>query len=126
VDPGSADLRRGPLADHDDDVQAVATMCQTLKVSRSGFYDWARAEPSAQAVRRAKISKHVKAALHEGSRLRTGDQGALGCVAAVREGFGDGPKSSPASLSCAAPSTLTPSAMIHCSASPTRPSAART
>jgi hypothetical protein len=39
-------------ADHDDDVLAVATMCQALSVSRSGFYDWARAEPSARAVRR--------------------------------------------------------------------------
>ena len=40
----------------------VGLMCQALHVSRSGFYDWARAEPSARAVRRAKIAVHVKAA----------------------------------------------------------------
>src|SRR5664280_2086404 len=37
-------------------------MCKALHVSRSGFYDWARAEPSARAVRRAKLAVHVKAA----------------------------------------------------------------
>ena len=30
---------------------------------RSGFNDWARAEPSARSVRRAKIAVHLKAAL---------------------------------------------------------------
>ena len=40
----------------------VGLMCQALHVSRSGFYDSARAEPSARAVRRAKIAEHVKAA----------------------------------------------------------------
>jgi putative transposase len=40
----------------------VGLMCQALHVSRSGFYDWDRAEPSARAVRRAKIAEHVKAA----------------------------------------------------------------
>ena len=37
-------------------------MCQALSVSRSGFYDWARAKPSARSVRRAKIGVHLKAA----------------------------------------------------------------
>src|ERR1035437_6806131 len=37
-------------------------MCKALRVSRSGFYDWARAVPSPRAVRRAKIAAHVKAA----------------------------------------------------------------
>ena len=32
-------------------------MCRALRVSRSGFYDWARAEPSARAVRRAKLKE---------------------------------------------------------------------
>ncbi len=49
-------------ADHHDDVLAVTSMCRALEVSRSGFYDWVRAEPSARAVRRAKIAVHLKAA----------------------------------------------------------------
>lgn len=40
----------------------VARMCQALGVSRSGYYDWAGAVPSARAVRRAKLVEHVKAA----------------------------------------------------------------
>ena len=49
-------------AAHHDDQLAVTSMCQALRVSRSGFYDWARAEPSARAVRRAKVAVHLKAA----------------------------------------------------------------
>jgi putative transposase len=49
-------------AAHHDDVLAVTSMCQALSVSRSGFYDWARAKPSARSVRRAKIGVHLKAA----------------------------------------------------------------
>jgi putative transposase len=49
-------------ADHQGDVLAVTSMCKALEVSRSGFYDWARAEPSARSVRRAKITAHLKAA----------------------------------------------------------------
>ena len=49
-------------AAHHDDQLAVTSMCNALKVSRSGFYDWARAEPSARAVRRAKVAVHLKAA----------------------------------------------------------------
>ena len=41
---------------------SVGLMCRALHVSRSGFYDWARGEPSVRAVRRAKIAEHVKAA----------------------------------------------------------------
>ena len=48
-------------ADHEQ-VLPVTLMCRALEVSRSGFYDWARAEPSARAVRRAKITVHLKAA----------------------------------------------------------------
>jgi putative transposase len=44
----------------------VGLMCKALHVSRSGFYDWARAEPSPRAVRRAKIAEHVKAAFKLG------------------------------------------------------------
>jgi len=53
-------------AEHDDDVLAVSRMCRAMSVSRSGFYDWVRAEPSARAVRRAKIAEHVKAAFELG------------------------------------------------------------
>ena len=49
-------------ADDHELVLPVGLMCQALHVSRSGFYDWARAEPSARAVRRAKLAVHVKAA----------------------------------------------------------------
>jgi putative transposase len=53
-------------AEHDEDVLAVSRMCRALSVSRSGFYDWVRAVPSARAVRRAKITEHVKAAFDLG------------------------------------------------------------
>jgi len=49
-------------ADHNDDQLAVTSMCRALGVSRSGFYDWVRAEPCARAVRRAKVAVHLKAA----------------------------------------------------------------
>ncbi len=44
----------------------VATMCRALRVSRSGFYEWERAEPSARAVRRATVAEHVRAAFEAG------------------------------------------------------------
>jgi len=53
-------------AAQDEQVLSVASMCRALEVSRSGFYDWARAEPSARAVRRAKLVEHVKAAFNLG------------------------------------------------------------
>jgi len=48
-------------ADHHDDVLAVSSMCKALEVFRSGFYGWLRAEPSARAVRRTKVTVHVQA-----------------------------------------------------------------
>jgi transposase InsO family protein len=41
-------------------------MCTALDVSRSGYYDWCKAEPSARAVRRAKVTAHVHAAFEAG------------------------------------------------------------
>jgi hypothetical protein len=35
--------------DHEQQL-SVTLMCQALHVSRSGFYDWARGEPSPRAV----------------------------------------------------------------------------
>jgi len=49
-------------ADDHEQQLPVGLMCRALRVSRSGFYDWARAEPSARALRRAKLAVHVKAA----------------------------------------------------------------
>jgi putative transposase len=49
-------------ADDHEQQLPVGLMCRALRVSRSGFYDWARAEPSARAARRAKLAVHVKAA----------------------------------------------------------------
>src|SRR5450756_3191166 len=49
-------------ADDHEQQLPVGLMCRALRVARSGFYDWARAEPSVRAVRRAKIAVHVKAA----------------------------------------------------------------
>ena len=49
-------------ADDHEQQLPVGLMRKALRVSRSGFYGWARAEPSARAVRRAKIAEHVKAA----------------------------------------------------------------
>lgn len=49
-------------ADDHEQQLPVALMCQALHVSRSGFYDWLCAQPSARAVRRAKVAEHVKAA----------------------------------------------------------------
>ena len=45
---------------------SVAGLCKALDVSRSGYYDWVRATPSARAVRRAKVAEHVKAAFKLG------------------------------------------------------------
>jgi len=47
---------------HHANALPVTSMCKALEVSRSGFYDWIRAEPSARAVRRAKIAVHLQAA----------------------------------------------------------------
>ena len=49
-------------ADDHEEQLPVGLMCKALRVSRSGLYDWARAEPSPRALRRAKIAAHVKAA----------------------------------------------------------------
>ncbi len=45
---------------------AVSRMCAVLEVSTSGYYDWCKAVPSARAVRRAKITEHVRAAFQAG------------------------------------------------------------
>jgi transposase InsO family protein len=62
-------------AAHEDSQQAaaderlsVARMCAALKVSRSGFYDWLKAAPSARALRRAKVTEHVRAAFEHAGR----------------------------------------------------------
>ena len=47
-------------------VYPITSMCRWLKVSTSGFYDWAAAEESARAQRRAKVAQHVQAAFDLG------------------------------------------------------------
>ena len=44
----------------------VGLMCTALGVSRSGFYEWAAAAPSARARRRVKVEVHVRAAFAAG------------------------------------------------------------
>jgi len=44
----------------------VTLMCTALGVSRSGFYEWAAAGPSAAALRRATVATHVRAAFAAG------------------------------------------------------------
>jgi len=46
----------------DQPVLPVTSMCTALQVSRSGFYDWTKATPSARALRRATITEYVTAA----------------------------------------------------------------
>ena len=41
---------------------SLSAVCLAVAVSRSGFYDWLNAQPSARAVRRVKVAEHVKAA----------------------------------------------------------------
>ena len=45
---------------------SVSAMCAGLEVSRSGFYDWQRAEPSKRQRRRAKVTRHVHGAFEAG------------------------------------------------------------
>ncbi|GAB95327.1 hypothetical protein BJY21_003252 [Kineosphaera limosa] len=45
---------------------SVSAMCSGLEVSRSGFYDWQRAEPSKRQRRRAKVTRHVHGAFEAG------------------------------------------------------------
>jgi putative transposase len=45
---------------------SVTAMCVLLGVSRSGFYAWEAAVPSARARRRAKLAEHVRAAFEAG------------------------------------------------------------
>ena len=47
-------------------VLSVTLMCALLEVSRSGFYAWEAAVPSARARRRAKLVEHVRAAFEAG------------------------------------------------------------
>jgi transposase InsO family protein len=47
-------------------VLSITLMCVLLKVSRSGFYAWETAVPSARARRRAKLVEHVRAAFEAG------------------------------------------------------------
>ena len=49
-----------------DSPYPTSLMCAALKVSRSGFYEWAGAEPSARQRRRATLAVHVKAAFDAG------------------------------------------------------------
>ena len=62
----------------------ITRMCRTLRVSKSGFYRWRSAKPSARALRSQRIRKAVKQ-VHEESngiygsykiaeRLQTDDQ----------------------------------------------------
>lgn len=44
----------------------LTRMCAAVEVSRSGFHDWENAEPSARALRRAKVTEHVHAAFEAG------------------------------------------------------------
>lgn len=44
----------------------LVRMCAVLEVSRSGYYDWLRAVPSARTLRRAKVTRHVHAAFTVG------------------------------------------------------------
>ena len=41
-------------------VLSITVMCVLLEVSRSGFYAWDAAVPSARARRRAKLAEHVR------------------------------------------------------------------
>ena len=50
----------------DEPAPSVSAMCAGLEVSRSGFYDWQRCEPSPRQLRRAKITRHVHAAFEVG------------------------------------------------------------
>lgn len=45
---------------------SVTRMCTALEVPSSGYYDWLKAEPSARAVRRVKVTEHVHAAFTAG------------------------------------------------------------
>jgi putative transposase len=45
---------------------SVTLMCVLLRVSRSGFYAWEAAVPSARARRRARLAEHVRAAFEAG------------------------------------------------------------
>lgn len=67
----------------------IATMCRTLRVSKSGFYRWRSAKPSTRALRSQRIRKAVKQ-VHEESngiygsykiaeRLQTDDQLETAC-----------------------------------------------
>lgn len=47
-------------------VLSIALMCALLEVSRSGFYAWQAAVPSARARRRSKLAEHVRAAFEAG------------------------------------------------------------
>lgn len=47
-------------------VVSITVMCVLLGVSRSGFYAWDSAVPSARARRRAKLAEHVRAGFEAG------------------------------------------------------------
>jgi transposase InsO family protein len=76
-----------------DERLSVARMCAALKVSRSGFYDWLKAVPSARALRRAKVTEHVRAAFEHAGR---GTYGARRVHAVLRRS--DDPQVASASL----------------------------
>lgn len=49
----------------------VTTLCRTLGVSRSGFYDWSVRPPSRRAIANAELERHI-ARIHAGSRRAYG------------------------------------------------------
>jgi len=50
----------------DQPVLPVTSKCTALQVSRSGFYDWAKATPSPRTLRRTMITEYVTAAFARG------------------------------------------------------------
>lgn len=48
-----------------DQVFEVTTMCQTLKVSRSGYHAWTKRAPSARAIRQQKMTQVIRDCFEE-------------------------------------------------------------
>lgn len=61
-----ADQDSQPAADPEHRSVSVQSMCHVLGVSRSGFYQWRCARPSARRQRRELIAVHVQAAFEAG------------------------------------------------------------
>jgi len=43
-------------------------MCEIMKVSRSGFYKWVKAEPSEQSKRKTEIMKRIQYIFHDSQK----------------------------------------------------------